>query len=299
LDSFKNFAKTFDVGAKTATISQLLRDDIELTKFHAELVPDLVPYQLFWQRFFFWRAQIVITGEKQKLALGLDEEEEEEDLGWDQEDEDIGGLSAQPTMVTIASSQPQSAVDQPTALESFESVAAVNSENELLKTKLRAECEKSCQLEEKFAQSKATLLLEIGRLESALTAEAEKTNLITEQNMSLNGKLKELEGMLAAAQETERRLLEDIGSIQPQCTHETSKRLAAEEVLPAVVVPQTCSAESESFIVADEVKCTIPSEGSGGDDAADSLVLVTPGLAPEPTSPIKDEGTDPEWDDWG
>jgi len=82
---FDAFKKKFDVGSKTAEISQLLKDDAVLTQRHAEMVPDVVPYNTFWLRYFFRVKQR--STPVQQLGLGL-AEDDDDDLGWDQEDED-------------------------------------------------------------------------------------------------------------------------------------------------------------------------------------------------------------------
>ena len=62
---------------------QLLADDAVLTKIHAELVPARVPYEVFWQRYYFR------TSRASSLGLGGGgDSSDDEDLGWDEEDDD-------------------------------------------------------------------------------------------------------------------------------------------------------------------------------------------------------------------
>ena len=94
---FETFKKRFDVGSKTAEISQLLEEATSVTQRHAELVPDIVPYEQFWLRYYFRIS--MLQSARVKLDVGLGDEDEEEDLGWgaDQDDEDDAPATNAPT----------------------------------------------------------------------------------------------------------------------------------------------------------------------------------------------------------
>lgn len=81
---FDYFARAFEVNSKTAEISQLLAGDPVLTALHAELVPDSIPYAAFWAKYYF---QTFKYSNPPKQQVTLVDEDEEEELGWDQEDE--------------------------------------------------------------------------------------------------------------------------------------------------------------------------------------------------------------------
>jgi hypothetical protein len=185
------------------------------------LVPALVPYQLFWER-YFWRE--FIAGKRGTVTLGLDEEEEE-DIGWDQEDEDAGEIGGG---AGGGAASADIAVD----------------EIAVLKADLLAERESSRHLKAECSRIEA----ESRGLSAALVAQEKKGGagsfpvVAAEDDATTMNRVKHLERELkasidaaaaaaAASRETEEKLVGELDALRLQCAQESKRRVAAEEAL--------------------------------------------------------------------
>mmetsp|Transcript_25494 Transcript_25494/g.33309 ORF Transcript_25494/g.33309 Transcript_25494/m.33309 type:complete len:441 (+) Transcript_25494:138-1460(+) len=80
---FRMFENRFDISKKTTEISELLQSNPVVTQLHTQLVPDSIPYEVFWSRYYFRIERL----QNPRAAAFVDAEEESDDeLGWGQED---------------------------------------------------------------------------------------------------------------------------------------------------------------------------------------------------------------------
>jgi hypothetical protein len=95
-----------------------------LTKIHAELVPDQLPYELFWQRYYFRTSRTSIN-------LGGDgDTSDEEDLGWDEEDEEDDNDNQKGGEASNVQAMVWATVSPPLPLTSLSSASATGQQQE-------------------------------------------------------------------------------------------------------------------------------------------------------------------------
>jgi hypothetical protein len=84
---YDEFSKTFDVETCTDEIASKLEEHPELRKLMDSLVPEKVSYTDFWTKYFYMRCQIHEQEQKRKDLLSKVADNEDQ-VGWDDEDED-------------------------------------------------------------------------------------------------------------------------------------------------------------------------------------------------------------------
>lgn len=91
------FAGMFDVNAHTDTIAKDLEEQSKLRNLMESLVPEKVPYDTFWTKYYYMKQQIEDQEHKRKLLV-LQATNNATDIAWDDEDdeEDESGPRAEP-----------------------------------------------------------------------------------------------------------------------------------------------------------------------------------------------------------
>jgi len=87
--AFPEWKLSFDLATATDKISSLLVQNPLLQQIHTRLVPQELPYEVFWERYFF-RAHLIEEEEARRAALlerVATTAQQEEEIGWDFDDD--------------------------------------------------------------------------------------------------------------------------------------------------------------------------------------------------------------------
>jgi len=79
---FHVFLKKFDISSKTSEISELLQNNAVMAQLHTQLVPESIPYEDFWTRYFYRLGRL----RNPRAAMALSPDESDDELGWGGED---------------------------------------------------------------------------------------------------------------------------------------------------------------------------------------------------------------------
>jgi len=120
---YENWAKEFNVDSKTEDISKDLEKYEELRVAMETLVPDRVPYESFWKRYYYLRHSIETAEARRRDLLKGASVDNEEEVGWDDDSEDetpkaksISGrpVSVESSMTINPGKLPETVVTLPT-----------------------------------------------------------------------------------------------------------------------------------------------------------------------------------------
>ncbi|KAF4595635.1 BSD domain protein [Ophiocordyceps camponoti-floridani] len=98
---YETWASGFDIDSKTEDISADLAKYPELRSTMEKLVPDRVPYQDFWRRYYFLRHGIEMAESRRRDLLKA--ASAEDDVGWDDDSEDEAAEGNKPAKTKAAS----------------------------------------------------------------------------------------------------------------------------------------------------------------------------------------------------
>jgi hypothetical protein len=85
---FDKFAESFDIEAHTGTIAADLDQYKPLRSLMESLVPDQVPYNEFWAKYYYMKKQIHDQEQKRKLLLQQATTEDNQEVAWDESDDE-------------------------------------------------------------------------------------------------------------------------------------------------------------------------------------------------------------------
>lgn len=85
---FEEFADGFRIPEQAGHISRLLAEKTEIKEILGRLVPSEIPYDVFWQRFFFRVEELEREEERRRTLVQNVVTNEAEEFSWDMEDED-------------------------------------------------------------------------------------------------------------------------------------------------------------------------------------------------------------------
>jgi len=98
--AYASFLRSFDAQLFTDKVEILLRDEPAVAKMHAWLVPEQVPYQLFWARYFFHAGKVEEEEERKRKMLSKAVFDDDDDFTWDEDD---AAASTSPSAVPASS----------------------------------------------------------------------------------------------------------------------------------------------------------------------------------------------------
>jgi len=94
-EDFETWYKTFHLNEKTEEISQILLSNQKMRDIHTKLVPLVVSYGKFWERYFYKLRKLSIEEERRaalvKRATTSSNSLDEEELAWEEEEEHYSG----------------------------------------------------------------------------------------------------------------------------------------------------------------------------------------------------------------
>lgn len=89
---FEEWKGTFNLQDKTEEIAQLLASEEPLRRLHTHLVPAKIPYKEFWENYYYQRyIQEQSNTKRLEILDRVTGKDEEEELGWGDDDEEEGG----------------------------------------------------------------------------------------------------------------------------------------------------------------------------------------------------------------
>mmetsp|Transcript_25712 Transcript_25712/g.42243 ORF Transcript_25712/g.42243 Transcript_25712/m.42243 type:complete len:547 (+) Transcript_25712:69-1709(+) len=113
-EEYANWCSTFDIAAKTEEIDFLLRTHLDMQSLHTRIVPAIIPYRQFWQRYFYRLEKLKKEEERRAAIVKRATNAEEESFSWDADDDADSQQSLAP-LAPVTPAVPENAPPPPSA----------------------------------------------------------------------------------------------------------------------------------------------------------------------------------------